>query len=252
MIKFFRKIRYELMEKNKTGKYLKYAIGEIVLVVIGILIALQINTWNNKRIEKIKEQAVLTEISNSINSDLKFFENILDYRLNIKSEGISGLMKLIGEKEHIASDSIMQLFEKAGFDISINYDSGTYDALKSYGFDIISNDRLRKSIINRYEVSFPALKEFGNKTPKLLNPFIEKLKIELFKKEPIQNKKGVWNNLNDIPKNDEILKNQKFLNIIDFENKKYYNYLSPLNSIRNGMIKLDNSIIKELEYLENK
>jgi len=43
MIKFFRKIRYDLMEKNKAGKYLKYAIGEIVLVVIGILIALSIN-----------------------------------------------------------------------------------------------------------------------------------------------------------------------------------------------------------------
>jgi len=43
MINFFRKIRYNLMEQNKTGKYLKYAIGEIVLVMIGILLALQVN-----------------------------------------------------------------------------------------------------------------------------------------------------------------------------------------------------------------
>jgi len=49
MIKFFRKIRYALMEKNKTGKYLKYAFGEIMLVVIGILIALQINNWNEEK-----------------------------------------------------------------------------------------------------------------------------------------------------------------------------------------------------------
>lgn len=49
MIKFFRKIRYDLMEKNKTGKYLKYAIGEILLVVIGILIALSINNWNEQK-----------------------------------------------------------------------------------------------------------------------------------------------------------------------------------------------------------
>ena len=48
MIKFFRKIRQNLLMENKTGKYFKYAIGEIVLVVIGILIALQINTWNQK------------------------------------------------------------------------------------------------------------------------------------------------------------------------------------------------------------
>jgi hypothetical protein len=55
MIKFFRKIRYNLMETGKTGKYFKYAIGEIVLVVIGILIALQINNWNENR--KLQEKA---------------------------------------------------------------------------------------------------------------------------------------------------------------------------------------------------
>jgi hypothetical protein len=49
MIKFFRRIRLDLLKKNKTGKYAKYAIGEIVLVVIGILIALQINNWNEDR-----------------------------------------------------------------------------------------------------------------------------------------------------------------------------------------------------------
>jgi len=59
MIKFFRKIRYDLMEKNKTGKYLKYAIGEIVLVVIGILIALQINNWNEERKTNSKERRML-------------------------------------------------------------------------------------------------------------------------------------------------------------------------------------------------
>ena len=60
MIKFFRKIRYNLMSENKTGKpawpagrYLKYAIGEIVLVVIGILIALQINNWNEEEKKEI-------------------------------------------------------------------------------------------------------------------------------------------------------------------------------------------------------
>ncbi|MCB0461581.1 MAG: DUF6090 family protein [Flavobacteriaceae bacterium] len=49
MIKFFRHIRKSLLMENKTGKYFKYAIGEIVLVVIGILIALSINNWNEKR-----------------------------------------------------------------------------------------------------------------------------------------------------------------------------------------------------------
>ena len=52
MIKFFRQIRKSLLEQNKMGKYFKYAIGEILLVVIGILIALQINNWNEKAKQK--------------------------------------------------------------------------------------------------------------------------------------------------------------------------------------------------------
>ena len=59
MIKFFRKIRYDLMEKNKTVKYFKYAFGEIILVVFGILIALQINNWNETRKLKAKELEIL-------------------------------------------------------------------------------------------------------------------------------------------------------------------------------------------------
>ena len=62
MIKFFRKIRYNLMSENKTGKYLKYAIGEIVLVVIGILIALSINNWNENRKSSNAEAKALVEL----------------------------------------------------------------------------------------------------------------------------------------------------------------------------------------------
>ena len=56
MIKFFRHIRQQLVMENKTSKYFKYAIGEILLVVIGILIALQINTWNTARLDNNKEK----------------------------------------------------------------------------------------------------------------------------------------------------------------------------------------------------
>ena len=59
MIKFFRHIRQNLIMENKTSKYLKYAIGEIILVVIGILIALQVNNWNENR-KLIKQHKALT------------------------------------------------------------------------------------------------------------------------------------------------------------------------------------------------
>ena len=79
MIKFFRKIRYNLMEKNKTGKYLKYDIGEIVLVVIGILIALSINNWNEGRKERLKEinylENLKIDLLNEINNSEHFATN---------------------------------------------------------------------------------------------------------------------------------------------------------------------------------
>lgn len=71
MIKFFRKIRYNLMSENKTGKYFKYAIGEIILVVIGILIALQINNWNENRLQQKQLLSVYKRILTDIDNDIK-------------------------------------------------------------------------------------------------------------------------------------------------------------------------------------
>ena len=64
MIKFFRHIRKSLLMENKTTKYFKYAIGEIVLVVIGILIALQINNWNEHRKLNIRADVYVNKIIN--------------------------------------------------------------------------------------------------------------------------------------------------------------------------------------------
>jgi len=66
MIKFFRKIRQNLLLENKTSKYFSYAIGEIVLVVIGILIALSINNWNEERKAAIQEEIVLKSLYNNL------------------------------------------------------------------------------------------------------------------------------------------------------------------------------------------
>mgnify|MGYP006901761089 FL=1 len=70
MIKFFRKIRYNLMEKNKTAQYLKYAIGEIILVVIGILLALSISSWNIERNLKKSNEVYLTNLLEELNSNI--------------------------------------------------------------------------------------------------------------------------------------------------------------------------------------
>ncbi len=70
MIKFFRPIRQNLLMENKTSKYFKYAIGEILLVVIGILIALQVNNWNEQRKERAKELHYLTNLKTDLKSNI--------------------------------------------------------------------------------------------------------------------------------------------------------------------------------------
>lgn len=69
MLKFFRKIRQGLLSENKFSRYLLYAVGEILLVVIGILIALQVNNWNTRRVEKQEEQKTYQNIRRQIAED---------------------------------------------------------------------------------------------------------------------------------------------------------------------------------------
>ncbi len=86
MITFFRRIRQSLLSENKFSKYFKYAIGEIILVVLGILIALQINSWNQNRLDLIEAKKLTTSIYNDIVRDtllltnhIKTNEDLLEY-----------------------------------------------------------------------------------------------------------------------------------------------------------------------------
>jgi len=82
MIKFFRKIRRNLLLENKTGKYFKYAIGEIILVMVGILLALQINNWNETK----KEQAITNKYLSGFVSDLEKDRAQLDNLINVRKK----------------------------------------------------------------------------------------------------------------------------------------------------------------------
>lgn len=85
MISFFRKIRQKLLEANTVTRYLAYALGEILLVVIGILIALQVNNINNGRLAKIEERRIIEDLSTEIVLAIKSREEIrLEYSTNVK------------------------------------------------------------------------------------------------------------------------------------------------------------------------
>ena len=147
MIKFFRKIRYDLMEQNKTGKYLKYAIGEIVLVVIGILIALQINNWNQQRIQNKNEQLALENLKQDFEYNYKTLDSILtETKNNIETQFL--ILNHTGNKP--------KTMTRAGFNTSLNdlndinefYPRNGYldDLVNSGSLGIIQNQKLRNKL----------------------------------------------------------------------------------------------------------
>ena len=98
------------MEKNKTGRYLKYAIGEIVLVVIGILIALQLNTWNQNRIDRNEEKEIIAKLHKDFKENKMIIKGFIETNkaeMNAQLE----LMRLIGATEQeLAKHNIDSLF----------------------------------------------------------------------------------------------------------------------------------------------
>ena len=138
MIKFFRKIRQKLLIENKTGKYLKYAVGEIILVVIGILIALSINNWNEKRKYNNLEIVTLIEIQKGLKQALN--ENERSENENLRTlESYEVLLEYF-EKKLPYSNSLNAHFRMllAWQEPDFNYTG--FDLFKSRGADLISND----------------------------------------------------------------------------------------------------------------
>ncbi|MGZ0015714.1 DUF6090 family protein [Yeosuana sp. AK3] len=144
MIKFFRKIRQKMLTENKFSKYLIYAIGEIILVVIGILIALQINNWNETRqIKKVEKEilyVLLEDLNSAKNYSAQYIENEQSY-LDI----IEKILHNDSIKTVLNNNNTIEYFNKAFWDFEIKIPViNTYSDLKNAGkIAIIQNDSIR-------------------------------------------------------------------------------------------------------------
>lgn len=177
MIKIFRHIRKELMETGKTGKYFKYAIGEIFLVVIGILIALQINNWNQLKITKNTERDTLKNLLEEIQLDTLD----IGYNLQIHKKSLDNaerLFKLLNGDISVQSDSI-NYTEVLGSPVVAILNTSTYTSLVNSSPNLISNQVLKKKIFIHYNLVYTSILEVENKSTgfkpydKLL-PFFQK------------------------------------------------------------------------------
>ena len=148
MIKLFRNIRQNLLNERKTTKYFKYAIGEIVLVVIGILIALQINNWNENQKAKTTEIYVLKEILSNLNEDGIILSEIIEQRQKAKTSVAAMLTYLQTEninKDTLEKDMLRFLTFERYFPIN-----NAYEVLKSKGLQL-SNNKLTTQISRYYD-----------------------------------------------------------------------------------------------------
>jgi hypothetical protein len=147
MIKFFRKIRQKTLTENKFGKYLTYAIGEIVLVVIGILIALSINDWNAIRVEKKDEQQILENLKTEFESAIEqmLYLNKIRARYLSASEEI---LKISNSNDEYNYQKIDSLLMHTIYSPTYNDPIGSLIALTtSNSIDLISNNDLKVRLI---------------------------------------------------------------------------------------------------------
>ena len=151
MLKFFRNIRQKLLNEGKTTSYLKYAIGEIILVIIGILMALQINNWNEDRKEKKLEFYLLNQIKTDIQADSSLIASFI-MLTHGKTLQAKRLRKAVEKKRYdMSKDSLVVNAFLIGKLVLFDAYTPTFDELVSSGkLNIIKSDNL-KTLIKRYK-----------------------------------------------------------------------------------------------------
>ncbi|MBT8319886.1 MAG: hypothetical protein KJP01_07135 [Gramella sp.] len=131
MISFFRKIRQRLLTDNKVSKYLLYAIGEIILVVAGILIALQVNNWNEQRKSENEAKRILSELHSEFNDNRKVLsQRIKD--LEIANENVRLILAAVNERELNGTQNIDSIISR-----SLKY--GNYNPANSTILELINS-----------------------------------------------------------------------------------------------------------------
>ena len=215
--------------ENKTSKYFKYAIGETVLVVFGILIALQLSNWNELQNRCHKEIVNLKALKSELQNDLttEFIDGNKSYLE--KEKTLNKLTAFYNNKNDIPKDSLPYYYLKSISEWTFALNVAAFENLKSTGIDLITNDSLRLKISSLYSNSYP---EILVRSKRLLEFSESEYKPIIFDNV---NLKDTTLSQNDF----ESLKNNK-----QISNRIFY-----LSSIRKGMLNELNIIIPQIVSL---
>ncbi|WP_109301413.1 DUF6090 family protein [Aquimarina sp. AU474] len=258
MIKIFRKIRQNALAKNKFSKYIFYAVGEIVLVVIGILIALQLNSQKAKADQNQKQRNYLALIKGEMKNNLVALSNekkdlgtiIADTRtiLNLMDSDSA----IVALDESKLSDLLFMPITRA---ISMNYENGAFiELISSGGLKDIQNDSIR-GVLRSWESKLTTVQDQERAVKKSLNKTINHIQADgyykvVFDDIGLSEELGV-NNSSRTSSNKHLLKSKKLENILlnylgvadQLYEKTYPNFESDMNSL----IKLINQELNDKE-----
>jgi hypothetical protein len=242
MIRFFRKIRQKLLVKNQLQKYMLYAIGEIFLVMIGILLALGVNNWNETRKADKVEVKLLTELKEAIISDYLQIEMVI--QLNQSAQSSCKILLEHLNENFPYNDSLLMHFRESNNWAKLMLVKGPYNNAKSYGLNFIKNDSTRNLLSKVYEYQMVWSNTLDKRQTQYYYQTVIPEMTELFEftSAPYLYNKGV------APNNYEsLLYNQRYLNILksNIENRKQE--IDWANFIYNNMKDLEARIQSEIE-----
>ena len=153
MIFILRNLRRLELHK-RSGRYFLYAIGEIVLVVVGILIALQINNWSEAKKAREFEVKMLLEIKTALEQDYQFWNEYLPVRNDAHKVALAYFENYLRTGE-IELEAASEKFRRFRGYWRGQFITGPFEALKSTGFDKLSNDQLRSQLVYHYDFFCP-------------------------------------------------------------------------------------------------
>lgn len=254
MIKFFRKIRQKLLSENKLSKYLIYAIGEIILVVIGILIALQINNANNYKEHRKLEQKYLLSLQSEFKDNLVKVNNEIQENQE-RIDAVSEMLPLFDKSisDTVSNEVISKLFSTI-FATSLNYEPSTgvlNDIISSGNLNLFRNQQLREHL-----ASFGSSMEFYKLQENIANDVKTDLQKLYYKKGSVRNIMKSFGHRFEYKSISENINDRELFNSLEFENyilDYFMTYRGANDDAYLGGLKLEiEEILKEINKDLNK
>jgi len=247
MLRFFSKMRYKLAAENRPAKYVRYAIGEILLVVIGILIALQVNNWNQERID-LKEGKLIKQ---NIHEEFIKNQELLKASRKLNEEALSSgmlLINLVGaEKPELAKYNLDSLFNSSLMaEAYLPTSNSLQDIMQSGRMNLLNNAELKNTILS-WNAALDLLKEYKEVQTNWQNnqylPYM--LSVISYKQMDIYNQKS-WSGKSKLTTDYfPVFQDLKFENIVD-------NNLWLLEYMLGQLEKIEKYQLKIIELTNNK